>query len=120
MKNRILALALLLASSGAFAADIDGTWIGTWDSPGGAIMLSYTLKADGNVLTGTSAGPDGTAVPIKDGKIDGNKISFAIVVDFGGGPTTIPYTGVVSSPTELKLQFEMMGTTSEVLAKKSS
>jgi len=119
MKKKIFALALLLAVSGtAFASDVDGTWVGTWDSPGGAIVLNYTFKADGNVLTGSSAGPDGNAIPIKNGKIEGDKISFVIEVDFGGGPTPIPYTGVVS-PTEIKLQFEMMGTKSDILAKKA-
>lgn len=120
MNKRIFALALLLALSGtAFAADVDGTWVGTWESPGGAVVLSYTFKADGSVLTGSSAGPDGNAIPIKDGKIDGDKISFVIEVDFGGGPTPIPYTGVVS-PTQIKLQFEMMGAKSDILAKKSA
>jgi hypothetical protein len=120
MNKKILALALLLAVSGTtFAADVDGTWVGTWDSPGGAVVLTYTLKADGNVLTGSSAGPDGNAIPIKNGKIEGDKISFVIEVDFGGGPTAIPYTGIVS-PTEIKLQFEMMGTKSDILAKKSA
>lgn len=118
MKKKLLALALLFAFSSAFAADVDGKWVGTFDSPGGAITLTYTFKAEGNVLTGTSAGPDGNVIPIKNGKIDGNNISFVIEVDFGGGPTPIPYTGVVS-PTEIKLQFEMMGTKTDVLAKKT-
>jgi hypothetical protein len=119
MKKKILAFALLLAVSTAFAADVDGTWVGTFDSPGGAVTLSYTFKAEGNVLTGSSAGPDGSAIPIRNGKIDGDKISFTIDVDFGGGPTAIPYTGVVS-PAEIKLQFEMMGTKTDILAKKAS
>ena len=108
MKLKSLALALLLAAAPAFAADIDGKWTGSIDSPQGAVPLSYTFKSAGAVLTGSSLAPDGaTSVPIKGGKIDGNKISFTQDIDFGQGPVTFSYTGVVT-PTELKLHASFM------------
>jgi hypothetical protein len=108
MKIKSLALALLLVvAAPAFAADVDGKWVGTLSTPGGDIPLSYTLKADGTTLTGSTSAADGSSIPLKNGKIDGNKISFSLDIDFGQGPTTFNYTGVVS-PTELKLHSSFM------------
>jgi hypothetical protein len=118
MKIRMLALGFLLAASPAFAADVDGTWKGSLDSPNGAVEITYVLKADGAKLTGTTSGPDGSVLPIKDGKVDGNKIAFAVDVDFGGQVTTIAYTGVVA-PAELKLTLDFMGMPLEITAKKA-
>lgn len=51
MKIKTLAIALILAAAPAFAADVDGKWTGSLDSPGGPMQVSYTFKADGNKLT---------------------------------------------------------------------
>jgi hypothetical protein len=119
MKLKSLALALLLAAAPAFAADIDGKWNGSIDTPGGAMTITYTFKADGANLTGNSLGPDGSPLPIKNGKVDGNKISFAQDIDFGQGPITFNYTGVVS-PTELKLHSSFMDMPIDITLKKAT
>ena len=116
MKYSVLALVLLLSAGFAFAADVDGKWEGT--IPGMDIPVSYTFKADGVTLTGTSSGPENTVIPIKDGKINGNNISFTVTFDFGGQEMKIDYKGVVS-PTQIKLSFDMMGQTTEILLKKA-
>lgn len=118
MKIRTLALGLLLVAAPAFAADIDGKWTGSLDSPNGPVMLSYTFKAEGAVLTGSTTGPDGTPLPIKDGKITGNMLSFTLTMDFGGGPTTINYTGEVSG-SDLKLHSNFMDMPIDFALKKS-
>ena len=41
MRLKSLALALLLAAAPAFAADIDGKWTGSIDTPGGAMTIKY-------------------------------------------------------------------------------
>jgi hypothetical protein len=119
MKIQRLVLALLFVSGPALAADIDGKWTGTLDTPGGPVPVSYTFKAKGATLTGTSAAPDGTPFPIKDGKIAGDKISYSLDVDFGQGPITFVYSGVVSH-TELKLHTEFMGMPIDFTLKKAS
>jgi hypothetical protein len=119
MKTRIRALMLsaLLAAAPAFAADVDGTWTGSLETPQGAVPLSFTFKADGATLTGSTASPDGQAVPLKNGKVEGDKISFSFDVDFGQGPVTFNYTGVVSK-TELKLHSDFMGNPIDFTLKK--
>jgi hypothetical protein len=116
MKYCVLALTLLLCASFVFAADVDGKWDGT--IPGMNIPVSYTFKADGATLTGSSSGPENTTIPIKDGKISGNNISFSVTFNFNGQDTKIDYKGVVS-PDQIKLSFDMMGQTTEILLKKA-
>jgi len=116
MKYTVLAIAVLLAATFAFAADVDGKWAGT--IPGMDIPVAYTFKADGTTLTGTSSGPDNTTVPIKDGKINGNNISFTVTFDMGGQEMKLEYKGVVS-PDQIKLSFDMMGQATEIPLKRA-
>jgi hypothetical protein len=100
MKLKALLLGLLgslLIAVPAFAAGVDGNWSGTLDSPNGPVQIDYVFKSDGAKLTGTTTGPDGTKLAIKDGKIDGNKISFSVDFDMQGTATTFKYTGVISA-----------------------
>jgi hypothetical protein len=102
-----LLLTLLLMSAPAFAASVDGDWAGSIDSPNGPVTMNYTFKADGAALTGSTTGPDGMKLVIKDGKIDGANISFAVDVDFGGTAMTLKYTGVVAADSiALSLDFQ--------------
>ncbi len=108
MKIFVFTVGLLLIAGVALAADIDGKWSGKYESGMGGepMTLTYTFKADGNTLTGTSIGGEGKDIPIKDGKIDGNNISFTVVVDFNGQEMTFKYKGVVSGDS-MKLSFDM-------------
>jgi len=109
MKTLALTLALLLLANFASAADIDGKWSGQYNSGmGDPMTLVYTFKAEGTTLTGTSPGGPDTEIPIKDGKIDGNNISFVVVVDFGGQEMKFNYKGVLKGD-EIELSFEMAG-----------
>lgn len=108
MKRRALACALLLATFPAFAADVDGNWTGSIDTPNGAVQVSYMFKADGATLTGSSTGPDGNSVMLKNGKVDGDHIYFSLDINFGADPTTFNYTGVLAGG-EIKLHTEFMG-----------
>ena len=118
MKFCAIAMLILLVTVPVYAADIDGKWSGTFSGgPGGDVQLSYTFKADGNKLTGTSTGPDGVAVAIKDGKIEGSNISFSVDLDFGGMPFTITYKGVMTGD-QIKVTIDMLGMPFEFNLKK--
>ena len=110
IKITVGALMLLMAVSVAFGADIDGKWTGKYDAGMGEPMdMEYTFKADGATLTGTTIGGfDGEQIPIKNGKIDGKKISFSITIDMMGQEMTLDYTGELSGD-QLKLEFDMGG-----------
>ncbi len=109
MKICALTAGFVLIAGFAFGADIDGKWTGQYNTGMGEPMTHvFTFKADGNALTGTAlSGPD-TTTPIRDGKIDGNNISFAVVVDFVGQEMRFNYKGVLSAD-QIELSFEVAG-----------
>ena len=119
MKKYALAVALLLVAAPAFAADVDGKWSGSIDSPNGAVDVGFEFKADGTMLTGTTTGPDGAPAPISNGMIDGNNITFAVELDFGGMPFTINYKGVVNAAEgQIALTLDFAGMPVEMVVKK--
>lgn len=117
--TRALVLALLLWAAPAMAGDVDGKWAGTVSTPGGDLEVAYDFKSDGAALKGTTTSPDGATVEIKNGKIDGNKISFLVSLDLGGMAFDINYTGVVT-PAEIKLTADFAGMPFEYTVKKAA
>lgn len=120
MRYFALAAGILLLTGVVFAADVDGKWTGKIPGfDGNDITINYTFKAEGNTLTGSTTGPDGNQIPIKNGKIEGNNISFSISFDFGGQEMKIDYKGVVSAD-QIKLTFDMMGQPAEIVLKRAN
>jgi len=109
---------LIVVTATAYAADVDGKWTGSIAGPAGDFQLVFTFKADGATLTGSTQGFDGAEVPIKNGKVDGNNISFSVTLDFGGMPLEINYKGVVSAQ-EIKMTSEFAGMPFEFVLKKA-
>jgi hypothetical protein len=72
------ALAMTLTAATALAADVSGTWTATAQSPNGDFQLTFTFKQDGANLTGTVQGPQGDAIDISNGKVDGDKFTFDV------------------------------------------
>lgn len=115
----VVMFVLVLVAAPARAADVDGKWMGAIDTPMGAINLSFTFKADGPALSGSMTGMDGAELPIKNGKIDGNRISFVVSLDFGGMMFDLNYTGVVSKGS-LEMSSDFMGMPFMFTLKKAS
>jgi len=98
MKRMLCVCAALLLALGtgvtAHAADVNGAWSAEMSmGDGNSMQLQFTFKQDGSTVTGTILGPQGDAMPISDGKIDGDKLSFK--VSFNG--MTISHEGTVSA-----------------------
>jgi hypothetical protein len=99
MRNYVLALAATLASLPALANGIDGKWNATVDGgPGGPVELVLQFKAEGEKLTGDiSAAMMPEAMPISDGVIKGENLSFKLSLSLlvGAPPLLINYTGTL-------------------------
>jgi len=119
MKFFPTAAALLLLTASAFAAEVDGKWNGTMNTPNGDVPVSFTFQSDGANLKGSTMGPDGMEVQIKNGKIQGDTIYFDIDFDFGGMPFTLSYKGVVS-PGQIKFSIDVLGMPLELVVKKTT
>ena len=118
MKFRALAIGILLAAASCFAADVDGKWTGTMNTPNGDFPVNFTFKADGAMLTGTTTGPAGD-INIADGKLDGEKISFSVTFDFGGMPLTMKYSGAVAKD-QIKFTIDIFGMPLDLTVKRVS
>src|ERR1035438_5309388 len=79
MKALLILALLAVWSLAALAADASGTWKATVETPNGAMENTFTLKVDGDKLTGTiTMGQFGEA-PISEGKVDGDNGSVLVV-----------------------------------------
>lgn len=99
----LLVLGLLVLSAvAAFAAtDVTGTWTSTAKGDNGEdFVLTFIFKQDGAKLTGSVTGPQGNAIDISDGTVDGDKVSFK--VSFNGA--TINHDGVIKGDDEISLK----------------
>ncbi len=100
MKNRILlvgAVILMAFIVSAWAAGVAGKWIA--EAPSGQQTSEITLvfKVDGTALTGTldnSAMPG--AIEIKDGKVEGDDVSFHVLRSFGENEMKVVWKGKVA------------------------
>ncbi|HKJ92868.1 MAG TPA: hypothetical protein VJ957_06855 [Longimicrobiales bacterium] len=100
----VLALVLALAmhtpaaAQTAKAVNVAGKWEITSETPRGASTMTLTLAQDGATVTGTATMRRGD-VAIKDGKVDGNNLSFTVT--FGGGERTfeMQYKATVDGDT---------------------
>jgi len=100
MRRFVLGVCIvLLALAGtALAADITGKWTGeTAGQDGQTMTLNYTFKQDGAKLTGSVQGPMGEPLEIKDGKVEGEKLTFTITFEGGNGAMKISNEGTVSA-----------------------
>jgi len=90
-------LALLFLAAGAvFAADVSGNWQFAVETPAGSGSPSFTLKQEGEKLTGTYSGLFGE-LPVK-GTVREGKISIEIDTSQG----KIVYEGTVESESAMK------------------
>jgi hypothetical protein len=112
MKFKVLAVVVVLGmiSAAAYAADITGKWVMEMPGMGGGdpMKINYTFKVDGANLTGSTTGMQGEEIPISEGKINGNDISFVVKMDMMGTEMKMKYKGTVAGD-EITLKMEMEG-----------
>lgn len=89
-------------ASPLYAGDITGKWTGGSDA---GPQWVFNFKADGNKVTGTMAGSDGKERPIKEGKLEGDAISFSVDSEWQGEAITLVVRGKVSGD-EMQLRID--------------
>jgi hypothetical protein len=94
-------LVLALGSVTALAADFNGKW--TADIPGRngntqTTTFTFTVDATAMTVTGTVSGRMGD-VPITNGKVTADTITFDVVRNFNGNSITMTYSGKADGDT---------------------
>ena len=93
MKHKIAAAGIVLLLAAVLsAADAAGKWKGSFETPEGSATLVFDLKTAGDVLSGTVSGLPKPA-EIKDGKVQGDVITFSFVTEYQGNPLETAHAG---------------------------
>lgn len=105
MKSLLMTLMILIISSAAFAAEIDGVWIGTR----GAGTVTFEFRTEGKKLYGLFQGSGGRdeIKEIQRGKIKKDEISFEVPMSEGVRKTITLYKGKIKSDNEIELTATM-------------
>jgi hypothetical protein len=86
------------------AADVTGSWKGSFDFNGTAVPVTFKLQSSGPAVTGTVEGMGPAPIDIHDGKIDGQALTFWINVDYQGQTYVLNYKGKVQ-PNQIDFDF---------------
>lgn len=97
--RKLIAVAglMIFAAATARAADLSGTWKGSFDFNGGSIPLTLHLTEASGAVTGTIEGLPSSPAEIHDGKIAGDTVTFWVNTDYQGTTYKLDYTGKVSA-----------------------
>jgi len=115
----LITIAALLLFSSARAADVSGTWTAEFDTQVGKQNYTYVLKVSGSQLTGKAKSANGET-ELKDGKVEGDAVTFVEMLNFQGMELKVTYTGKVVSADEIKFTRDVAGMVQEELVAKRS
>jgi len=93
-----MALMIAVPARGQETVDVAGKWETTRETPRGTMTSTFTFQVDGNKLTGTVGSARGDT-EISEGTVDGNKISFKVVMSMGDRTFETSYSGTVEGDT---------------------
>ena len=110
-------IAALLLYSSARAADVSGTWTAEFDTQVGKQNYTYVLKVSGSQLTGKAKSANGET-ELKDGKVEGDAVTFVEMLNFQSMELKVTYKGKVVSADEIKFTRDVAGMVQEELVAK--
>jgi enterochelin esterase-like enzyme len=99
MKTHITLLTLAFASLSAFAADVTGTWKAEFETQRGLQKYTFTLRQDGANVTGKASvetADQKRDAEFKDGKVEGDTVTFVEPLKIQDNEINITYTGKIS------------------------
>ena len=120
MKRTLVLTGLWILLAGlASAADLTGKWQGSFKFNEQAVPLTFELKG-ATEISGTVTGLPSGVAQIKEGKLDGENLSFWIMIEYQGNPVKLVYKGKVAGD-EIRFMFgtEDGSWGSELVAKKA-
>ncbi len=94
----LLTLAVLPLSM--LAADVTGTWTADFDTQRGPQKYTFSLKQDGSAVTGKATAElngERREADLKEGKLEGDTVSFTELLSVQGNELRITFTGKVSA-----------------------
>ncbi len=100
MKTLLTLLTFLALSLSVLAADVTGIWKSEFDSQIGHQVYTFTFKQEGAKLTGkanSEAGERKREAELKEGKVDGDTVSFFEMLSIQDREIRIGYTGKLSA-----------------------
>lgn len=108
MKIGTMLAAFAMLSFSLQAADVTGTWKSGFDSQIGRQEYTFTFKQDGTSLTGKAssvAGDRNREAELKEGKVEGDTVSFVEMLKIQDNEIRITYTGKLSAAGD-EIKFE--------------
>src|SRR5436190_10272882 len=99
MKTYLALLTFAVCSLSVSAADVTGTWKAEFETQRGLQKYTFTLKQEGTNVTGkASAERDGQKreAELKEGKIEGDTVTFVEPLKIQDNDIRITYTGKIS------------------------
>jgi enterochelin esterase-like enzyme len=120
MKTLLTLLAVIAIQLSALAADITGNWKAQFDTQIGVQKYTFTFKQEGSSLTGKASSEirgEKHESKLKDGKVEGDTVSFVELLNFQGNDLEIRYNGKVSGK-EMNLTRQVGDFASEQLVAK--
>ncbi len=118
--RKIAALAIVLMACAAWttqAADIAGRWTASFDTQIGVQNYTYEFAVKGTELTGKYKSDNG-AGDVKEGKVEGDTLTFVETLSFQGMEIRITYTGKIVSADEIKFTRQVGDFATEALVAK--
>jgi len=120
MKTPLVLIALAALQFSAWTADLTGSWKAEFNTQIGTQKYVFRLKQEGTSLTGKAnaeIGGEKYESKLKEGKVDGDAVSFVEELKFQGNDLEIRYKGTVSGK-EMKLNRQVGAFATEQLVAK--
>jgi len=123
MKTRIILLTFALSVCSVWPADVTGVWKAQFDTQRGRQKYTFTLQQDGTKVTGNASAEVNGAKresELREGKMEGDTVSFVEPLNIQGNDLRITYFGKVSG-NEIKFTRQVGDfATTEAVAKRES
>jgi hypothetical protein len=104
MKRHIALAGLLVLFAGlAAAADVTGTWKGAFSFNDQSVPLTLEMKGDKQVTGNITGFPSGVT-EIKEGKLEGENLTFFVMIEYEGNPVKLVYRGKLKG-SEIQFEF---------------